>query len=89
MKTITLGKKVVHEGRDYLAMEVDEPSVGGVEAYENAKAAGESDMAAMIKMMAFETGWPLDAVRKIKASDMVKISEAFAPFVETAGATGE
>jgi hypothetical protein len=89
MATITLTKKISFGGQDYLAVEVEEPTVGGIEAFEGAKAAGETDMAATIKMLVVEIGWPIEVVRKIRASDMVKISEALAPFVEAAGATGD
>lgn len=89
MTTITLRAKIVHDGKEYLAVDIDEPTAGGVEAFEGAKAAGETDTAATIKMLAVELDWPIGAVRKIKATDLVKISEAIAPFVETGGATGE
>lgn len=82
--TITFKSKIVHDGKDYLAIEVDEPTVGGIEAFQNAQMKGESDTSATIKMLAIDTGMPEDAIRKIKTSDFVKISEALAPFVAAA-----
>lgn len=82
--TIMFKSKIVHDGKDYLAIEVDEPTVGAIEAFENAQLAKESDTTATIKMLAIDTGMPEDAIRKIKTSDFVKISEALAPFVSAA-----
>ena len=92
MTTITLKKKIEFEGKEYLALDVDEPTMGGVEAYEGAKAAGATETAAMIAMLAVETGWPIAVIRKIKYSDMDSIGAALVPFVEptpAAGSTGE
>jgi hypothetical protein len=38
----------------------------------------------MIDMLAVDLGWPAAAIRKIKASDLARISEALAPFVPEA-----
>lgn len=88
MTTITLKKPVTHDGRTYTAVEIDEPSGGGIEAFENAKLAGESETGCTLKMLAVDLDWPLAAVRKIKASDLVRISDALAPFVDAVGSTG-
>jgi hypothetical protein len=84
MTEITLSKPVVHESVTYALAEISEPSVGGIEAYEKAKAAGATDLTAMIDMLAVDLGWPAGAIRKIKASDLARISEALAPFVPAA-----
>lgn len=88
MTNITLKKPIEHGGQTFTEVVIDEPTVGGIEAFEAAKAAGETDTAATVKMLAVELKWPIEAVRMMKASDLVKISEAISPFVETAGATG-
>ena len=81
MTTITLSKQIVHEGQTYVSAEVGEPSVGGIEAFEKAHAAGESEMSAMVAMLSVDLGWPAGAVRKLKISDLTKMIEAVAPFV--------
>jgi len=89
MTTLTLKKPISVNGTEVTSIEIEEPTIGGVEAFETAKAAGESDTAATLKMLAADLDWPLSAVRRIKASDMLKISEALAPFVAADGHTGE
>lgn len=79
--TVTLKRPVQFEGQTFGSIEIDEPSVGGLEAYEEAKAAGRSETGALIEMLAADCEWPVEAIRKIKSSDMVAISEAIAPFV--------
>lgn len=84
MTRITLSKVINHDGVSYEHAEVDEPSVGGVEAYEKSRAAGDPEMTAMVAMLSFDLGWPADAIRKMKISDLTKMIEAVAPFVATA-----
>lgn len=89
MTTVTLTRPVVFESQTYASVEVDEPTVGGIEAYEKAHATGATETGAMIALLAAETGWPEGAVRKIRAGDLRRISEAMAPFVNVeGGATG-
>lgn len=88
MTAITLKKPVTHDGKVYTEVVIDEPSIGAIEAFEAAKAEKKGDTAATIAMLAVDLEWPIEAVRKIKASDMLKISEALSPFVEAAGSTG-
>jgi hypothetical protein len=82
MTLITFKKPVEHEGRTYSAIDFEEPTVGAVEVYEALKAAGKTDMSAMIGMIAHDTGLPADALRKVSTSDFAKISEAMVPFQE-------
>ena len=90
MTTVALKRPFEHEGRNYANIEIDEPTVGGIEAYERSKADGNTDTTATIAMLAVETGWPEPALRKLRAGDLVAISEALAPFVSAPGngATG-
>ena len=81
MTRITLSKAINHEGASYEFAEIGEPSVGGVEAYEKSRVAGESEMSAMVAMLSVDLGWPAGAVRKLKISDLTKMIEAVAPFV--------
>ncbi|WP_441252413.1 phage tail assembly protein [Tardiphaga sp. 71_E8_N1_1] len=89
MTTIPLKKPITIGDQQITSVEIDEPCVGAIEAFENAKAAKESDMTAMVKMLAAEFDWPVAAVRKMRTSDLVKISDALAPFVGADGHTGE
>lgn len=79
--TVTLKRPITFEDRQFHTIEIDEPSIGAIEAYEDARADGRSETSAMIAMLAVDSEWPEGAIRKIKASDMVRISEAIAPFV--------
>jgi hypothetical protein len=88
MTTITLKKPITVGDQQIASIEIDEPCVGAIEAFENSKEAKESDMTAMVKMLAAEFDWPVAAVRKIRTSDLIKISEALAPFVGADGHTG-
>lgn len=80
MTLITLKRPVEHEGKTYATIEVDEPSLGAIEAMERAEAAGATKTGANIAMLAFDTGWPEDAIRKVRYSDLTAINEAAAPF---------
>lgn len=93
MTQVRFNRPVNHDGKTYESIEIDEPTVGAIEAFEDAKAAGRSDTSATLAMLAVDTGMPIDAIRKIRTSDMAKISEALAPFVpeakEGSGANGD
>lgn len=82
MATVKLKTAVNHDGKTYESIEVGEPSVGGIEAFENAQKADKSEMSALIEMLAIDTGLPGGALRKIKVSDLLAISEAMEPFLE-------
>jgi hypothetical protein len=79
--TITLARPVDHDGKTFATINIDEPTVAGIEAYEDAKAAGKSEVGSLVAMLAVDTGWPPEALRKVRASDLQRISEAMAPFV--------
>ncbi|MBS7545725.1 phage tail assembly protein [Ancylobacter oerskovii] len=80
MTTITLKRPVEHEGKTYATIEVDEPTVGAIEAMERAQAAGATGTGATIAMLAADTGWPAEALRKLRTSDFEAIGAALAPF---------
>jgi len=79
--TIKLTRPINHGGKTYETVEVDEPTLGGIEAFEKASRDG-GDVAAMVAMLSVDLGWPIEAVRKIRASELQKISDALGPFVE-------
>ncbi|MGD9740882.1 MAG: phage tail assembly protein [Bauldia sp.] len=79
--TLKLARPVNHDGKTYESVEIDEPTVGAIRAFEKA-AREEGEIAGMVAMLALDLGWPQDAVAKIRASDFKRISDAMAPFVE-------
>lgn len=81
MQNLPLKRPVAFDGQTYASMPIDEPTLGAIEAYENAKADGKSDVSAMIELMAVDSGWPAGAVRKIRKTDLEAITEAYAPFL--------
>lgn len=93
MTTIKFKQTINFDGKSYEGLDVGEPSLGAVEAFEKATKAGETETTAMILMLSHDTGMPPDALRKAKVSDLLKISEAMAPFLEAlkpaSGPTGE
>lgn len=82
MTTVTLKTPVQHGDRTIERIEVEEPSVGAIEAFESAQKAGKSEMGAMIEMLAVDCKVPADALRLIKISDLMAISKAMEPFLE-------
>lgn len=77
---VTLKRPVEHEGRTYATIVIDEPTVGAIEAMERAQSAGASSTGATIALLAVDTGWPVEALRKIRTGDLAAITEAIAPF---------
>lgn len=82
MAVVTFKKPVEWDGKTYASIEVDEPSLGAIEASEKATKAGETETIAAMAMVAHDSGMPLDAMRKLKASDLIKITKALEPFTE-------
>ena len=80
MTIITLKRPIEHEGATYTTIEVDEPTVGAIEAMERAQAAGATSTGATVALLAVDTGWPEGALRKLRASDFEAIGAALAPF---------
>ena len=88
MTMITLKRPVEHEGKTYDTIEVDEPTVGAIEAMERAQVAGATNTGATIALLAVDTGWPEEVLRKLRTSDFEAIGAALAPFAP-APASGE
>ena len=59
MAKVTLKTPVTHGEKTYESLSVEEPSVGAIEAFENAQKAGKSEMSAMIEMLAIDCKMPL------------------------------
>jgi hypothetical protein len=81
MTKVNLKTSFEHDGKTYFEFPVAEPTFGGIEAMTDAQRDGKSDGTAFAMLLAHESGWPMEAIRKIKASDFKRITEAFAPFV--------
>jgi len=84
MTKIVLKHPVTHDGKTYSEIEVDEPTVGALEAADDARNSGKGDMGATIAMLAHDAGMPAAALRKMRSSDFVRVSEALTPFVQAA-----
>lgn len=91
MVAVTLKRPITHEGKTIEKIEVDEPTVGAIEAGEKALRAGGSEMSALVAILAVDNELPVEAVRKIRRSDIEEIAKAFAPFagIALAGGNGE
>ena len=89
MKNLTLKRPVEFDGKTYAAIVIDEPTLGAVEVFQEAEAAGKSEVAAMIEMLAVDSGWPIGAIRRIRVSDLQAITDAFSPFIGKVGKTGD
>jgi hypothetical protein len=91
MPTVTLKKPIILGERQFAVIDIDEPTLGGIAAHEMSLASTGSETAALMAMLVAETGWPMEAVRKIKASEMEALAEILLPFAkgEPSGESGE
>lgn len=81
MPTITLKKPVIlDDKRQFAVIDVPEPTLGGIAAHEIALFNTQSSTAALMAMVAAETGWPMEAVQKIAASELEALSAIMLPF---------
>lgn len=83
MTTVKLKTPIKHGDRTIESIEVEEPSVGGVGAYQKAEPEGEFQ--ATIAMLSAETGIPVEALTKMKMSDFKTVMESLAPFIKALG----
>lgn len=88
MAQVKLSRPVVHDGKTHDTIEVDEPTIAGIEAYQKAEKAGEPEISCMVALLAADSGMPADAIRKIRSSDLVRIGEAIKPFMEAQNSEG-
>lgn len=89
MPTITLRKPVIlDDKRQFAVIDIPEPTLGGIAAHEIALAETQSSTAALMAMLAAETGWPMEAVRKIAASELEALSAIMLPFEGEAPPSG-
>lgn len=83
MTTVKLKTPIKHGDKTIDSIEVGEPSVGGVGAYQKAEPEGEFQ--ATIAMLSAETGIPVEALKKMKMSDFKTVMESLAPFIKALG----
>ncbi len=84
MPTVHLSRPIEHDGNTSETLDIDEPTVGAIEVFENAKAAGKSDLTATIEMLAHDLDMPAGALRRVRSSDMARITEALGPLAGAA-----
>ncbi|MEE7478408.1 hypothetical protein [Methylobacterium hispanicum] len=79
------------DNRQYVKLDVPEPTLAGLASYEMVMAETGSPTAALIAMIAAEVGWPREIVSKIPQSEMEAVSALVRPFskIEAPGPTGE
>lgn len=81
---ITLRTPIEFDDKTIDTIKIGEPSVGGIEAFQHASQ-GKEDAGAMlagtIALLAFENGISADAVRRMRISDLQRVSEALSPFL--------
>lgn len=82
---------ILPNGQQYAVIEFPEPTLGGLAAHEIALGETGSSLAALIALLMTETGWPHEAVRRIRASDLEAVSGLVTPFLPraTSGESGE
>ena len=83
MTTVKLKTPIKHGDKTVDGIEVGEPSVGGVGAYQKAEPDGEYQ--ATIAMLSVETGIPVPALSKMKMSDFKTVMESLTPFIKALG----
>lgn len=81
MATVTLSRPIDWQNKRYETITIDEPTIGGIEAFESAMKAGKSEVSCLLELLAIETEMPIEALRKLRASDVRKVMDAIAPFV--------
>ncbi len=95
MATVTLSRPIDHANQRIETITIDEPTIGAIEAFENARKIGRPEVTCLLALLAVDTGLPIEALRKMRASDVRRVSDAIAPFVEqmtqedAPGLTGE
>jgi hypothetical protein len=98
MAKISLKKAVEHDGKTWKEIDFD-PSLGALEAFEEALAGGVSEMKAMIALIVHDGDTPIEVARMLRQSDMeaaqagIKPADPLppstAPSAEPAGDGGE
>lgn len=80
MTTITLKKPVEHDGKVHESLEFDEPTLGGLGAYEEARAAGKGHHNGIAALLAFEFGWPVATAQRLCHTDAEALGKVLDPF---------
>ncbi|MDP2214780.1 phage tail assembly protein [Phenylobacterium sp.] len=69
MAKIPLKKPVEHDGKTWKEVDFD-PSLGALEAFEEALASGVTEMKAMIALIVHDGDTPIEVARQLRQSDM-------------------
>lgn len=89
MPTYTLKKPIVMpDGKQFAVLDVDEMHLGAIAAHEMALAETGSDNMALIAAVVQQTGWPREAVVKIRQSDLEGVAALFRPLESAEGSGG-
>lgn len=88
--TITLTRPIEHDGKTYTSVDLAEPTLGGLGAYEEARAAGKGHHNGVAALIAHEMGWSVAAAQRLCHTDAVAIGKVLDPFFsdETSGGGG-
>jgi len=88
MTTVTLSRPIEHDGRKITVLEIDDPTVGAILAYEDARAGKKSENAATVAMLAHDLGIPEAVLHTLRSADYFKVVAALAPFAEATDGDG-
>lgn len=83
LPAITLKTPVTHAGVTYDKLTID-PTMGALEAFEDAIAAGTSEAKALIVMLADAAKVPVEVIRQLRSSDLAGARS----FIEGGGPLG-
>lgn len=78
MAKIPLKKAVVHGGKTWKEIDFD-PSLGALEAFEEALASGVSEMKAMLALIVHDGDTPIEVARQLRQSDMEAAQSGIKP----------
>lgn len=85
-KIIVLSKPLKFGDKTYTQIEIDEPTLEAIEAFQDAKAEGANDVKASRSMLAAMTGIPVEAFLKMGVGDFNKAQDALSVFSEAQNA---
>lgn len=78
MAQIILDPPIEHDGKSYAALDFD-PPLGALEDFEDAMAAGKSEMRATIDLVASSANIPREVIRQIRQSQLEAVMAEVKP----------
>ncbi|MDR1828635.1 MAG: phage tail assembly protein [Methylobacteriaceae bacterium] len=88
MAKIILKKPIKDGDRLITELDIDEPTLGDIEASSKVMQKENNEIAAMMALLANHTGLSMDVIRRIPASDIKKIRAVLDPLFSELGETG-